>query len=106
MEYCVPYIVLLRMIKERYDDICRFNLAALEAYYRELSDIFLVPKTVIEFRIESLKYEIYQHVEQDVPFNEVKLMSKKEQERHQIKVPSLYTTVLEQDLAARMCRNA
>lgn len=100
-EYCVPYLILLRMIKERYDDICKFTGTDFEAYCQELSEVFMVPKMVIKIRIESLKYEIYQYTECGIPLNEVKLMSKKELERNRIKVPSLYFKVLGQDLAAR-----
>ena len=89
-EYCVPYVVLLQILKRFYPIIKKCNKSQANAFLDELSNIFMVPIPVIENRIDNLRFEIYQYITMDVPIANVKLMSKNEQRKLGMFIPSFY----------------
>ena len=85
-EFLVPAAILLPIIGD--------HLKALRTWYdienfkEELSEQFNVTKTVIEIRLEHLKYEIYQYIK-GVPLNEIEVISLSKQKAKGINVLSL-----------------
>lgn len=83
-ELLVPYEIFLQLIKtydfNNYNDIRLFKKFAI--------GFFNVSKTVIEFRLESLKYEIHQYLN-GTPLNDIQLLSSSYQQKNKINVKSI-----------------
>lgn len=85
-ELLVPYEELLPLIKNG-----PFNLNnpyEIKNLKNFVANIFNVTIKVIEFRLESLKYEIHQYLN-DTPLNKIRILSQSQQIRLNIKVKSL-----------------
>lgn len=85
-EFFVPYKSLLPMIKERYRELN--SLEAIRRFKFELSEHYNVTMKVIEYRIESLKYETQQYICGTL-LDEIDIMSKSQQSKKKIKAYSL-----------------
>lgn len=84
-EIIVPMCSLLPKIKKAYPRLKKaldYGLLKIK-----LSKAFNVPNAVINFRLESLKYEIFQYLS-GKEINEIEILSKKEQEKKKIHVKS------------------
>lgn len=88
-EMLVPYRVLLPLIKTGPFDINDPNgITQLKNYAAEM---FNVTRKVIEYRLESLKFEIHQHIN-GIPLNDVKMLSLSQQKKKKINIKSLNDT--------------
>ena len=85
-EFLVPYQILLPLIRNEVKDMMQ-GIGTYEFCLRHSAD-FLVTPIVIEHRIDSLRYEIYQYLK-GIPLDEIELLSKTQQEKLGIKVKSL-----------------
>lgn len=83
-ELLLPYQMLLPIIKSA-DLSTEKDILSLK---NKLAKYFGVTLSVVELRLESLKYEIYQHLN-GVPLKHIKILSKKQQEQRGIVVQSL-----------------
>lgn len=62
-----------------------YDIAYLKDY---AADMFNVTRTVIEYRLESLKYEIHQYIN-GIPLRDIKMLSLSQQKRQKINIKSL-----------------
>lgn len=85
-ELFVPMSALLPMIKERYYDFSSYN--DIEEFKAITAERFKVTGKVIEYRLESLKYEINQYLS-GVPINDIEILSLAEQKRKNIIIESI-----------------
>lgn len=83
-ELLLPYQMLLPIIKSA-DLTTEKDILSVK---NKLSRYFGVTLSVVELRLESLKYELYQYLN-GVPLEHVKILSKKQQEQRGIVVQSL-----------------
>lgn len=83
-ELLVPYKELLPLIKY-FNPHDLYDIKHLKEY---VADMFGVTIKVIEFRLESLKYEIHQYLN-GVPLDEIEILSRSQQLRLSINVKSL-----------------
>lgn len=85
-EFFIPYKTLLPIIKHRYSWLrTSIDIKALKC---ELEDMFQVTASVVEFRLESLKFEIHQYIN-GVSLDNVRVLSASQQKRQGITVSSL-----------------
>ncbi|MBP3508775.1 ImmA/IrrE family metallo-endopeptidase [Oscillibacter sp.] len=91
-ELIVPYKQLIPDLLDLFNPITAYG-DIFEAFFK-LSEKYQVSEMVIRNRTESLKYEIYQ-VASGVPIDSISIMSKKQQERAGINVPSCYDVGLQ-----------
>ena len=85
-EMLVPYRVLLPLIKTGPFSMANpYDIAYLKDY---AADMFNVTRTVIEYRLESLKYEIHQYIN-GIPLRDIKMLSLSQQKRQKINIKSL-----------------
>lgn len=99
-ELLVSYKMLLPMIKENYHSMIEDR--GTYEFCEKNASIFAVTPVVLQNRIDSLKYEIYQYMN-NTPLNNIKIMSKNDQSRMGIKVKSLVE--LENDRFLEMWEN-
>lgn len=85
-EFFVPYKILLPIIKEKIGLSTDYNVIETAKY--EIAELFNVPDTVITYRLENLKYEIYQYIN-GTPLESIKILSLKQQEKQKIYTQSL-----------------
>lgn len=85
-ELTVPYKILLPMIKDRYSDLIQ-GFGTWD-FCIENSAKFGVSTTVMQYRIETLKYEIDQFLG-GVPLDGIEILSKRKQDDRGIVVQSL-----------------
>ena len=85
-ELFVPYTALLPLIKFKYHTLT--SSAAIQHLKEELSMIFNVSSKVIEFRFESLKYEINQYLS-GILIEDIKIMSISQQIKNHITAKSI-----------------
>ncbi len=85
-EFIVPYKILLPIIKDKYFDL----IQGFGTWYfcNEYSYKFGVSNTVMQYRIETLKYEIDQYLN-GVALDEIEILSKRKQDDRGIIVQSL-----------------
>lgn len=87
-ELIIPYKALLPLIKEKYKKV---NLSEdILGLRNDLAKEFNVTSSVIEIRLESLKYEIHQYLS-GCDLDKIKILSLSEQKKHKIRVNSLNT---------------
>jgi len=85
-ELFVPYTALLPLIKFKFHTFT--SSAAIRQFKTEMSQLFSVSPKVIEFRFESLKYEIHQFLN-GVSIENLEILSISQQQRANINVKSL-----------------
>lgn len=85
-EFTVPYKILLPMIKDKYSDLIR-NIGTWDFCIKNAA-IFGVSPTVLQNRIDNLKYEVDQYLN-GVPLDKVEILSKRKQDDRGIVVQSL-----------------
>lgn len=85
-ELLVPYKLLLPEVRTACGNINSFG--KLESFKTSMALNFDVSMAVINYRLESLKYEIRQYFS-GVPFENINFLSKAEQDRLGMSVPSL-----------------
>ena len=85
-ELLVPYKMFIPMLVNELEGL-PFS-TSLDCVKRKLAKFFHVTSSVIENRINSLKYEIYQY-QNGVPLNEIEILSNRQLERRDIKILSL-----------------
>lgn len=85
-EMLVPYKLLFPHVRAAYNGINSFG--RLESFKASMALSFDVSMAVINFRIESLKYEIRQYCS-GIPFEDINFLSKSEQDRLGISILSL-----------------
>lgn len=99
-EILVPYEVFLHLIKDgpfNYKNVYEIK------YLKEFAaNMFNVTTRVIELRLESLKYEIYQYLN-GTSLNDIKLLSLSQQKRLKINVKSLND--IEREYQAKICNS-
>ncbi|WP_373263213.1 ImmA/IrrE family metallo-endopeptidase [Hungatella hathewayi] len=85
-EFFLPYRYLLHIIDKcrnyltSYSELCRFKQA--------LSKSLCIPEAVVTFRLENLKYEIYQYLS-GTDIDDIEILSARKQEELGISVQSL-----------------
>lgn len=99
-ELFVPYKTLLPLIKQKIG-LSR-DYRVIESVKKELADIFNVPEIVIKYRLENLKYEIYQFLN-GASLENIKILSLKQQKERGIFVDSL-NTISDIDLCEKIKR--
>ena len=85
-ELLVSYKDLLPLVKKHYSEMIQ-DMGTYN-FCEEYADKFLVSPTVIQNRIDSLKYEIFQHIS-GVEIDNIMLLSKTAQENRGIFIKSL-----------------
>ena len=85
-EFLVPYKILFPLIKEHIDEFNDYG--DIYSFKLNLSNEFMVTETVIEIRLESLKYEIMQYIN-GVNIENINFLSRTQQKRLGIKAISL-----------------
>jgi Zn-dependent peptidase ImmA (M78 family) len=85
-EIFIPYEVMLPLIKHGHFDIN--DPIGIMNLKESAADMFNVTKKVIEYRLESLKYEIYQYLN-GISLSNIKILSLAQQKRRNINVKSL-----------------
>ena len=85
-EFTVPYKILLPMIKDRYSDLIQ-DFGTWD-FCLENSAKFGVSTTVMQYRIDTLKYEIEQYMN-GVPLEKIEILSNNKLNQRGIKVKSL-----------------
>lgn len=85
-EMFVPYKVLLPIIRNNYEWLNTGDDFSI--FKKKLAACFQVTQMVIEFRLESLKYEINQHLA-GVKIEDIKILSLSQQAKKNIKVESI-----------------
>lgn len=85
-EFLMPYVEFIPMLRDTVGS--RPTHMAIK-YFTELAgDTFLVPEAAIKFRLENLKYEIFQYYS-GVDLSDIQVLSKKQQERQGLYLRSL-----------------
>lgn len=86
-ELLVPYRKLLPLIREQLPD----SPSCMEIVHlkKRLADQFQVSDAVIHYRLESLKYEIFQYLDWDRPLEKLEILSATQQRNRGIIVSSL-----------------
>lgn len=85
-EFVVPYKLLLPMIKDEFSDM--ITGIGTWQFCEDHSDDFGVSPIVLQNRIDSLKYETYQHLN-GVPLDKIEILSWNKQKQRGINVKSL-----------------
>jgi Zn-dependent peptidase ImmA (M78 family) len=85
-ELFVPCKVLLPLIKSRYGSLT--TSSSIRTFRTDMAELFGVTETVIEYRFDSLKYEINQYM-QGVPIDEIKILSVSQQKKFRINSKSI-----------------
>lgn len=85
-EFTVPYKMLLPIIKYKYSDLTQ-GLGTFD-FCVEYSAKFRVSTTVMQYRIETLKYEIEQYLN-GTPLDDIEILSRRKQDERGIVVHSL-----------------
>ena len=85
-EFYVPYKIFIPLIKEHLHESPQ--RADVENFITWASDYFLVPQAVIRYRLENLKFEIYQYY-MGIEITDIKVLSKNQQEKRGLFLSSL-----------------
>ena len=85
-ELLIPYRKLLPIIKKKYPALIQ-DLGTY-SFCEEYADVFSVTPTVLQHRIDSLKYEISQYIS-GTDIDSIQILSKKAQENRGIYIKSL-----------------
>lgn len=85
-ELLIPYRKLLPIIKQKYPELIR-DLGTYN-FCEKYADEFYVTSTVLQHRIDSLKYEIFQYIS-GTDIDSIQILSKKAQENRGIYIKSL-----------------
>lgn len=85
-ELLVPYRAFLPYVADNFERFNRYNV--ILQFIKEAALRFGVTERTIKIRLESLKFEIYQY-RNDIPFDKIVFLSRKEQIRQNIVVESL-----------------
>ena len=85
-EFLVPYKVILPMIKNNYNDLIK-GLGTYN-FCSKYASVFSVTPTVMQYRLDSLKYEISQYLG-GTPLDKIEILSNKKQRERGICVKSL-----------------
>ena len=93
-EFFVPHKLFLRIVRDRYSDIK--NPSSIEQFKKEMASTFNVPETVIMYRLENLKYEIFQFLN-GTPLDSIEVLSSRKQRDRKIKIKSLNDLAEEND---------
>jgi len=97
-EFFLPYKELLAIILDNqkyladYSNIIRFKSILAQSYN--------VPERVVTFRLENLKYEIYQ-AEMGIPIDKINILAARKQKERNINIKS-YNEIADEDLKRRM----
>lgn len=85
-ELFMPYYLIVQYVGSRYRELeTSKDISKLKT---QISSIFNVTKTVVEIRLESLKYEIKQYAF-GVPLNDIEVLSASQQRERNINVKSI-----------------
>ena len=76
------------------------DYSVIEQAKSTLRDVFNVPEAVIKYRLENLKYEIYQYMN-GTSIKNIEILSLKQQEKRKIKIDSL-NTISDNDFMQKM----
>lgn len=85
-ELLVPYRIFLPLVRKNYESMLQ-DFGAYQ-FCQDYADYFNVSPFVLEHRLSSLKYEIYQYIN-GVNIDNIKIISKHEQNLRNIQVKSL-----------------
>lgn len=85
-EFFVPHKIFILFLEEHLGNYP--NREDIENFISWASDFFIVPKAVIRYRLENLKYEIYQYYA-GVDIKDLTILSKNQQEKRGIYLSSL-----------------
>ncbi len=85
-ELLVPYRIFLPLVRENYESMLQDS--GTYKFCQEYADHFNVSPVVLEHRLRSLKYEIYQYIN-GVNIDNIGIISKHEQDLRNIQVKSL-----------------
>lgn len=85
-ELLIPYMAFLPMIKSIIYDYQ--NPYLIQNFKKQAAATFNVTTRVIEYRLESLKYEIHQYLN-GIPIDKIKMLSLSQQKRKRINIKSL-----------------
>lgn len=100
-ELLVPYMILLPMVKDEYDTMC-VNLGTWDFCEKHSQDFGVTP-IVLQNRIDSLKYEIYQYIN-EVPLACLEILSKTKLKQRDLNIKSLVQ--LEDERISTMLKTA
>ena len=87
-EYCVPASEFIPIAARKLGDIRFIDRRAQKKFHKEMSEQYIVPEMVIQYRLNNLQYEIWQYM-QGVPMGKWEFLSRGEQNRRGINIPSL-----------------
>ena len=87
-ELLVPYTLILPLIAESRIFSSRHALLDIYDLKAELAKRFLVTEAVINYRLEGLKYEIFQYLS-GTPLEEIEILSNNQQKKQDIYISSL-----------------
>lgn len=85
-ELFVPYKVFIPLVKEKIGNSTDYHV--IESAKAEMASIFNVPEAVIRYRLENLKYEIYQYIN-GIPLDCLEILSLRQQKQRNINILSL-----------------
>ena len=85
-EFFVPYKTLLPLIRSNKDYLTDYR--SIDSFKLSLSEKYSVPEAVINYRLENLKYEIYQYL-QGTSIDDIEILSLKQQQQRNINIKSL-----------------
>ena len=97
-ELFIPYKIFLPIVKEKIG--FSTDHSVIESAKTEMAQIFHVPDAVIKYRLENLKYEIFQYLN-GVKLDYIEILSLHQQKQRGIKVDSL-NTVSDIDFTKRL----
>lgn len=86
-EFLVPYKILLPLVKENYQSMLEH--CGTYSFCEEYAEKFCVTLMVMQNRLNALKYEIHQYVEEDIALENIRILSKAKQDNLGIKIKSL-----------------
>lgn len=89
-EFLMPYRQFIPMLRDTIGD--RPTKLAIDYFIDKACDIFFVPDMAVKYRLENLKYEIYQYYA-GTELRDIKILSKKQQEKQGLHLMSLNTLV-------------
>ena len=85
-ELFVPYKIFIPLVKEKIGNSTDYHV--IESAKTEMASIFNVPETVIRYRMENLKYEIFQYLN-GVPLDKIEILSLRQQRQRNINILSI-----------------
>lgn len=85
-ELFVPYKIFIPLVKEKIGNSTDYYV--IENAKTEMASIFNVPEIVIRYRMENLKYEIFQYLN-GVPLDKIEILSLRQQRQRNINILSI-----------------